>query len=110
MTCPGGERTAVQHRNRSKRSHISASTAKVHSVCLRQWVMGAACAGYKSSVCHFIAVLARGDGSATLPVAHAVQIKSLSPDLSCYYFYTAPYLSSQLIQAIEMVKTYQCWQ
>lgn len=109
----GGERTAVQHRNCCKQSHISGSTAKVQSMCLRGWVMWAAHAGGKPSICwaerpgcSFITVSARKDSSATLPVA--VQIKFLTPGLSCHYFCTAPSLFSQLIQTIEMVKTYHC--
>lgn len=48
---PGERRTAVAHRNCSKQSHISMSTAKVQSMCLRGWVMWAAPAGYRSPIC-----------------------------------------------------------
>lgn len=65
--------------------------------------------GDASCSCCFIAVLARGEGSAASPVAVSVQIKSLTPGLSCHYFCPAPPLFSQLIQTIEMVKTYHCW-
>lgn len=86
-------------------------------MCLRGWVMRAARAGCKPSICwaerpgcSFITVSVRGGSSATLPVAVAVQIKFLTPGLSCHYFCTATSLFSQLIQTIEMVKTYGCWQ